>query len=66
MGNKHTQGKFPRTRYKLLSKSHDPAGRTHPFLRRPSDPEEEDDQRGGQQLPDEKNDPKHNITAITQ
>lgn len=40
--------------------------KTDPVLRRPSDPEEEDHQRGGQQLPDKQNHSKHNVTSISQ
>ncbi|TNN60507.1 hypothetical protein EYF80_029230 [Liparis tanakae] len=43
-----------------------PARRTDPFLRRPADPEEEDDQRGGQQLPDEQDHPEHDVAAVAQ
>lgn len=45
---------------------HDPASSTDPFLRWPPDPKEEDDQRGGQQLPDKQNHPKNNVTSIPQ
>lgn len=37
---------------------------THPFLWRPSDPEEEDHQRSGQKLPDEQNDPEHDVPGV--
>lgn len=46
--------------------SHDHSGTTDPFLRRLSDPEEEDDQRGRQQLPDEQHDPKRDVAAVSQ
>lgn len=41
-------------------------GQTHPLLGRPSDSEEEYNQRGGQQLPDKQNHPEHDITTVSQ
>ena len=47
-------------------RSSDPVRRTDPVLRRPSHPEEEDNQWGGQQLPDEQNHPEHDVTGVSQ
>lgn len=45
-------------------RSPDPDRWTDPILRGSSNPEEEDDQRCGQQLPDEQNHPEHHVAGV--